>query len=531
MAVKKLELMLKFLLDKSGLSQAGSALDNFKAKTWDFINKIALLRLSGVFDLLEKGFRSLTSSIKEFAQQELGEHDVESALKAMGQYTDQYKQSLIELANQYQKTTNIGDDMWLKTFGQLTRFGMNAENVDRVAASVKNLAALMGGNIEGAAMAMQRALEGEFSMFSRYGIKLELTGNAKQDLEALFDNLEKKGAGLLEARAETLSGKWQALKNSISDFQEEVGRVLTEALGLKGGLSEVAKWFDKLQESAKSGALHDILKSAGEQVREWAKTITDIVEQIRNVEDLKIVAGVIGDWLKEKLIEGGQWIVTYLAENAPIVGNAIGKAILGAMTEFFSGPNPVWRIMHPEENYGASVEDLKSQGRELAGQITGQVEISAASQQSLADRINAALQASRDAAPDEQLIRVKIPEGEFIGDAAGLQEFIDNLRQTDEALADMVKQAAESQTKTHEATKATTESAIKAADAAVESNTKVSSAMDRSKDASLAAAQAADRNLQISEQALALVNLLATRFARADQRLATLESQIISMRS
>lgn len=481
----------------------------------------------GAVAALTTAFWQLTKSIKEFAQQELGEFDVESALKAMGQYTDQYKQKLIDLANQYQKTTNIGDESWLKTFGQLTRFGMNAENVDRVAAAVKNLAALMDGNIDGAAMAMQRALEGEFSMFSRYGIKLELTGNAKQDLNALFDNLEKKGSGLLEARAETLSGKWQALKNSISDFQEEVGRVLTDALGLKGGIAEVAIWFDKLQESAKSGALHDILKSAGEQVREWAKTITDIVEQIKNVEDLKIVAGVIGDWLKEKLIEGGQRIVTYLAENAPIVGNAIGKAILSAMTEFFSGPNPVWRMTHPEENYGASVDDLKSKGRELAGQITGQVEISLASQQSLADRINAALQTSRDATPDTQLITVKIPEGEFIGDAKGVQEFIDNLRETDAAMADMLQQALDTQ----EGAGKVQEETTKSLDAVRASHTNIETTMRSAAAAATATSQVATQTVQITQQVVAAQALQAGQLSSLFNEISRINSQLRSMRA
>lgn len=542
----KLELMLKFLLDKTGLSNAGAALEEFKTRAKQALTGLAIGAVAG----LTTAFWQLTKSVKEFAQQELGEFDVVSALKAMGQYTDQYKQKLIDLANQYQKTTGIGDESWLKTFGQLTRFGMNAENVDKVAAAVKNLAALMDGNIEGAAMAMQRALEGEFSMFSRYGIKLELSGNAKQDLEALFDNLEKKGAGLLEARAETLSGKWQALKNSVSDFQEEVGRVLTEALGLKGGFQQVAEWFDKLQESAKSGALHDILKSAGEQVREWAKTITDIVEQIRNVEDLKIVAGVIGDWLAEKLYNAGVRIAAFLLEKAPFIGYAIGKTAYETITNVFKdaatheqltaaktqAANETTSIsaylirleeLLRESKVQNRTERLTQEGQYLAAQV----EISAASQQSLADRINAALQASRDATPDEQLIRVKIPDGEFIGDAAGLQEFIDNLRQTDEALANMVQQAAESQLKTHEAVKATSESAAKAAAAAVESTSKVSAALDRSSQANLSAVQAASRAQEQADQAIALLNQLAANVARTQQRLANAEGQIRGMRA
>jgi hypothetical protein len=542
----KLELTLKFLLDKTGLSNAGELLEAFKTRAKQALTGLAIGAVAG----LTAAFWQLTKSIKEFAQQELGEFDVKSALVAMGQYTDDYQKKLINLANQYQKTTNIADDSWLKTFGQLTRFGMNADNVDRVAAAVKNLAALMDGNIEGAAMAMQRALEGEFSMFSRYGIKLELTGNAKQDLETLFDNLEKKGAGLLEARAETLSGKWQALKNSVSDFQEEVGRVLTEALGLKGGLEEVAEWFDALQESAKNGALHNILSSAAEQVREWAKQIADIVEQIKSVEDLKIVAGVIGDWLAEKLYNAGVRIAAFLLEKAPFIGYAIGKAAYETITNVFKdaatheqltaaktqAANETTSIsaylirleeLLRESKVQNRTERLTQEGKYLAAQV----EISAASQQSLADRINAALQAAREATPDKQLYTVQIPDGTFIGDEKGLREFIENLRQTDEALANMVQQAADSQTKTQEATKATTESATKAAAAAVDSNGKVTEALDRSKDASLSAAQAAQRNIQVTEQALALVGSLAGGLARLEQDVGYLRGQVNSMRA
>jgi len=404
----KFTIWINSVADTKGLSSVVSGLEKIR----DRIASMAKGALVAGIGAVTAGIWQLTSALKAFARQELSEFDMESALKQMGQYTDQYRDKLIRLSQQYQQSTNIGDEMWLKTFAQLTRFGMHAGNVDKVAEATKNLAALMDGNLQGAMLAMQRALEGEFSMFSRYGIKLDLTGDKVKDLDNLMVMLAQKGGGLLEARAETLSGKLSGLRNAISDFREEVGRTITESTGLKDGLDFLRGKFNELEESAKSGTLHEILKQAGAAVRNWAKQIADVVDQIDSVQALKVVAEEIGAWLKEKLIEAGVEISNFLATKAPEIGWMIGKAAFEAMlpgskdsmsnaqtaaareaaTE--GGQHKVyskeWRANYKEIRLNTEAENRKARWEK---ENSSKNEISDASPRSLKDRIDSRLDA------------------------------------------------------------------------------------------------------------------------------------------
>jgi hypothetical protein len=351
--------------------------------------------------------------------------------------------------------------------------------------------------------------------------------------------LATKGGGAMEAIAGTLSGKWTTLQNSISDFREEVGRTITESLGLKDGLQWLSEKFDALSESAKSGKLHTILADAGTAVQNWAKQITDIVKQINSVEDLKIVAGVIGDWLKDKLIEGGHHIAAFLVEKAPVIGDAVGRAIVDGMNSVAQDAADRYvakqqmeqrGIERTPENVNQYVHETRAasfaaQGKELAAQI----EISAASQQSLADRINTALQASRQAESNEGtgLIRVQIPEGEFIGDAAGLQEFIDDLRETDAALADMLQQAVDTQAgadKVHEET-------TKSLSGVQQSHTSVQSALRSSGAAATATSQVATQTVQVAQQVVASQAMLAGQLSSLRSDISRINAQLRSMRA
>lgn len=96
-------------------------------------------------------------------------------------------------------------------------------------------------------------------------------------------------------------------------------------------------------------------------------------------------------YIRDKISLGGLRSIPALTRFGMAIGNAVKDALLG----FFSGPNPIWRITHPDENYGPTPEDLKQQGQSLVAQ---NIETSPNSQQSLAERITAALERASTAA-------------------------------------------------------------------------------------------------------------------------------------
>jgi hypothetical protein len=251
-------------------------------------------------------FGLLIKSVKEWAGQELGEADVKSALVAMGQYTDDYQKKLIDLASTYQDTTGIADDMWLKALGQLTRFGMTSANVDKVSLALRNLTGLMDGNVEGAADMLAKAMQGEFGMFGRMGIVIQKTGDQAKDLATVMDAINAKGKGLLEARANTLAGRWNAIKTQVAEVFEAIGKKTADGSGL-------GKWLDLARDKLKalatafdSGALGKSLYKAAE---DFSKKLSDGFAWL-------------GD-LKRRMDESGQTF-----------GETVGKALNAAVGVF-----------------------------------------------------------------------------------------------------------------------------------------------------------------------------------------------------
>lgn len=331
MSDKKMKISITTFLKNTGLTKLNTGLKaagRLAKSAGGWLKKMGGRAVIGGIVMVTAAIWKMVGALKAFAVQELSEVNLLASLKQMGVYTEQYHKKLLTLASALQETTKIGDEVWLKQFAQLTRFGMNSGNVDKVSEAVKNLAGLMEGNLQGATLAMQRALEGEFSMFSRYGIKLDLTGDKVVDLNNLFEMLAQKGAGAMEARALTLQGAWDGLTNAIGDFKEEIGRTFERATNLRGILGSIETYVKKLQESAKSGGLKLLVEGAVEKASEFLKSIQNIVAYIQS-EGGKAVADMANaskDIVIGLFQMGAEAAAKFLAGAIPAIGKLLGKA-------------------------------------------------------------------------------------------------------------------------------------------------------------------------------------------------------------
>ncbi len=332
---KKFRISISTFLKETGFSKLNTGLKNtirLAQSAGAALRRLGGRALVGLIAGTTVVVWKLVDALKAFAVQELSEVNLVAALKQMGQYTDEYYEKLKNLASQFQETTKVGDETWLKQFAQLTRFGMNADNVDRVADAVKNLAGLMDGNVQGATLAMQRAIEGEFSMFSRYGIKLDLTGNKVKDLNTLFEMLAEKGAGAMEARAGTLQGAWDGLTNAFGDFKEEIGRTFERAANLRGVLGSIETNIKRLQDSAKSGGLKNLIEGAVENAGKLLKQIQGIAAyvQTQGSKAFAELANASKDVVEGLFRMGAAAAVQLLASAVPALGRLLGEAIKNA---------------------------------------------------------------------------------------------------------------------------------------------------------------------------------------------------------
>ncbi len=164
-------------------------------------------------------------AIREYAQAEEGVAKLDAAMAQNGILTTANRERYQELAGELQKTTAIADDEWIGVLTRLTQFGSDPKTVGVDVEAVKNLAGLMGGDVQSAAQAYSKALQGSFDMFARYGIIIDDAGTKTEKLTKLQELLAQRGGGQLEASAKTINGQFRSLKLATSDVFEGFGRL------------------------------------------------------------------------------------------------------------------------------------------------------------------------------------------------------------------------------------------------------------------------------------------------------------------
>ncbi|MDR1192190.1 MAG: hypothetical protein LBK60_11115, partial [Verrucomicrobiales bacterium] len=207
--------------------------------------------LNGATGVLSKGFIGLgvaamaaKKGLNEYAKSEEKVAGLDAVLAQNGLLTDEYRVKLQELAVQMQKSTAIATSQWYGVMQKLTQFGADDNNIGRYAEAVKNLAGVIGGDVETAAAIFSKALQGNLDALGRYGIHIVKTGDQTKDLDLLMQQLAQRGGGVLEARARSLNGQFRQLGNTIGDFFASIGRGTAQTGILQRTLDVFIKGFE-----------------------------------------------------------------------------------------------------------------------------------------------------------------------------------------------------------------------------------------------------------------------------------------------
>lgn len=159
-----------------------------------------------------------TLGLNSFNDYEKALKGVNAALAQTGQFTVDYSRKLEDLASTLQETTGISDDAWLNVIRRLTQFGATDKDINKHIEAVKNLAGIMGGDLDQAATAVSKAMLGNYDQFRRQGIVISDTGTQAEKLARLYSDLSARGGGQLKNSIETISGSVLQAANSLEDF-------------------------------------------------------------------------------------------------------------------------------------------------------------------------------------------------------------------------------------------------------------------------------------------------------------------------
>jgi hypothetical protein len=215
-------------------------------------------------------------AVKAWAIQEKAIASLAGALKGAGKHTEAGMRDLQDFASALQEVSEIGDETILTVMSLgASLSGMAGKNLKALTVAALGLSKVIGSDLKTAMMLLARATKGEFTLFSRYGIKLDETASAQEKFNSVF-KASLAGLKIVDEQVGTLSGRWSQLKNAAGDALEQIGRIITTGAG--------------------GGSLADGVANITDRVVEW----TDRLGGVPGVAD-KIVSAMKTAWTKIEL--------------------------------------------------------------------------------------------------------------------------------------------------------------------------------------------------------------------------------------
>ena len=191
------------------------------------------------------------SFVKAYAQQQLAVESFNQALRNQGTFTRQASQEFQTFASEVQAVTTVGDEATLAMAAVGLEMGISEGNIKQASLAAIGLSEAYGVDLNSAMKLVAKANAGQTSELSRYGIVLDenLTDSEKFN-EVLALGAEKFDTA--KSKAETLTGEYTRLGNTVGDAKEEFGRIIADSLNLEDRFASLRL---KIEELIKSGKL------------------------------------------------------------------------------------------------------------------------------------------------------------------------------------------------------------------------------------------------------------------------------------
>lgn len=250
LGVLTLDLVAKLGGWDSGLSQA----ERIAKKRADAIDKtFGKLKKSiiGAFSIAA-GVSLVRSIVQATAEAEKSLALLDNAVRASGGAAGYTTEQLAEMAGELQKVTTFSDDAVMSAQQLLLRFqSIQGLNFERALTSATNLSAVLGTDLNSAALLVGKALESPLkglSQLARSGVVfseaqkqvvkgLVDAGRAADAQRIILDGLESRFAGAATAARDTFGGALIGLQNAVGDLLEA-----------KGGIPELVDSVNNLTE-------------------------------------------------------------------------------------------------------------------------------------------------------------------------------------------------------------------------------------------------------------------------------------------
>jgi hypothetical protein len=204
--------------------------DNFSKGFGTSLKKIGKIA-AGATALIGSIGAALTfkESIAAAQVQEDAINKLNSSLQISGKFTEDASRSFQQFASQLQSVTRFGDETLLQVGALINSLtDLDQKGLQRATSATADLATALRIDINSAANLVSKALAGQTSALTRYGISVEKGATEAETLENVLGALEKKFGGAAQKDVGTFSGAVEQLSNTFGDLLEEIGFVITQ---------------------------------------------------------------------------------------------------------------------------------------------------------------------------------------------------------------------------------------------------------------------------------------------------------------
>lgn len=255
MAVGGFSERLAFLLELdpsnavAGMRRVGTAAEKELGKADDRINRLGgRMQAFGAGAVVAAGVagRALFGLAEAFEEAEAESRKLDQAMATNASFAEEGRDSFDELADSLQDLTGADGDAITGMLGFLGTLGRTADEAQRAAPLIVDLATRFGLELEPAARLVNNALEGNTS-------RLERLIGPIGDAEGAMGALDRTVGGFAERNAQTLSGQLEILKQNLGDVAEGIGGGVVKAVNdMIGPLQSGAEWFTRLDEGTQA---------------------------------------------------------------------------------------------------------------------------------------------------------------------------------------------------------------------------------------------------------------------------------------
>ena len=255
MAGARVELELVARADK-----ATRELEKFTKNTQDQLDGIkfntAISAIVAGFEIASKAAQAATkafdSTIGEAIQFEVVTQRLGQALKNAGDFTEGAVQEFVDYADALEAATGVQDDLILNSIVLAKNFNLSNKEARDATNAALELAAATGDSLDSAIAQVAGTISGKYS---KELVKLvpELKSLSREQLIAGegFALIQQRLNGAALAAGSTTQAEFNKLKNELSDFGKEIGKVFLPSINTAiKGLNDLFKTIVNLRAAA-----------------------------------------------------------------------------------------------------------------------------------------------------------------------------------------------------------------------------------------------------------------------------------------